>query len=108
MFTLSGYSVKAVSVFKDKGTYDSKRPVGLFRLDVYNSEIAKSANLQDVRSDLKNDYLVILDLGVSKMNWARAIDLRVNETIFISNYKSGLGEGIEPVISYFISSMMGE
>jgi len=109
LFTLSGYSVRAVSVFKKNEDAGSpKSSAELFRLDVYNFEITKAANLRDIRNTLKVDYLVILELGISKMDWGRVIDLRTNEIIFISNYTSGLGEGVEPVINYFISSMTGE
>ena len=108
LFTLSGYSVRAISVFKDEGAGSPKSLEGLFRLDVYNSEITKAVNLRDIRNTLKVDYLVILELGISKMDWGRVIDLRANEIIFISNYAPGLGEGVEPVINYFISSMKGE
>lgn len=108
LFTISGYSVRAISIFKDEDAGSSKHSAGLFRLDVYNSEITKAANLRNVKSNLKADYLIILELGMAKMNWARAIDLRTNEIICMSNYSPGLGENIETVINYFILSMTGE
>jgi len=108
LFTRSGYSVKAVSTFKDEKGYDSKRSAELFRLDVYNSEIVKAANLHNVRNDLEVDYLVILGLKKTDPNWGRVIDLRTNEVIYISNYTSRWYEGVESIINYFISSMTGK
>jgi len=109
LFILSGYSVKAISAFKDEDAYDSKRSAGLLRLDLYNSEIVKAANLRDVKNNLKANYLVVLELKRTRMSWGRVIDLRTGEVIFISNYTSASpGENVEPIITYFISSMKGE
>ena len=108
LFLLAGYSVKAISVFKDEETRSLKSSTELFRMDVYNSEITKAANLHDVRSSLRADYLVIFELGTSKINWGRVIDLRANEIIFISNYMPRSDEDIESVVKYFIVSMTGE
>ena len=108
LFVLSGFSVKAISVFKEEQAYLSEHLDGLFRLDIYNSEIAKAANLRTVRDNLNADYLVILEFKKTKMNWGRVIDLHTNEIIFIANYTSSTGGDVEPVINYFILSMMSE
>ena len=109
LFALSGYSVKAISVFKDEEAYPSKHSAELFRLDVYDSEITKAANLRNVRNNLKADYLVVLELKKTKINWGRIIDLHTNEIIFIANYtSSGTGRNVESIINYFISAMTSE
>ena len=87
----------------------SKRTVNnLFKMLVYKTEIQKAEKLGEMRNKFDVQYLVLMTFSDwENTSWARAIDLRSNELIWVDNHPTGPGDNVETVTEYFISSMTG-
>lgn len=100
-------SLKSLTGENDSINSLEKSYDNIYKLHVYNFEINKANILNEMQTKWDVKYLVILDLkDWEKVSWARAIDLKTYELIWVENYPTKYSDTVETVIDHFIASMM--
>ena len=78
----------------------------VYKLHVYNFEVNKAELLNELRTKWDVQYLVLLELkNWQKVSWARVIDLKTYDIMWIENYPTTSSDNIETVVDHFIDGM---
>jgi hypothetical protein len=78
----------------------------LFKMHYYSYEVNKVEVLADMRNKWNVQYLILLNTGGIGGAWARAIDLKTNDLVWIENF--GAVAGTESLVDRMIDSMTGK
>ncbi len=78
----------------------------VYKLHVYNFEVSKAELLSELRTKWDIQYVVLMELkNWEEVSWARVIDLKTYEIMWIENYPTGHGDTIETIVDHFIDGM---
>lgn len=81
----------------------------IYKLHIYNYEVNKAEFINELKTKLKVQYLILLDLkDWQDISWARAINLNNYEVVWVENYPNKFRDQIPDVIEHFINSMSGK
>lgn len=80
----------------------------IYKLHVYNFELSKAEFLADLRNKYGVQYLIVFDLkNWEQVSWARVIDLRTYDIIWIENYPTKYNDSIDSVLDHFVAGISG-
>lgn len=113
MYTLSDvFDIKDLKRLSYKSAADNsllsmeKTYNNIYKLHVYDFEINKAQLLTDIKSRWNVDYIILMDLNDWKaVSWARIIDLKNYEVMWLENYPTAYRDNIETIVDHFIQSM---
>lgn len=81
----------------------------IYKLHMYNFEVNKAEFINELKTKLKVQYLILLNLNNSPdISWGRAINLNTYELIWVENYPTKHRDEIPDIIEHFIASMSGK
>lgn len=81
----------------------------IYKLHIYNFEINKAALLNEIKSKLNVQYIILLDIkDWEEVSWGRAINLGNYEITWLENYPAAFNDTIDTVLDHFIDSMAGK
>lgn len=81
----------------------------IYKLHVYNFEVNKAEFINEMRTKMRVQYLVLLDLKDWKsISWGRAINLSTYELVWVENYPTRYRDEIPDIVDHFIASMSGK
>ena len=81
----------------------------IYKLHVYNFEVNKAEFINELKTKLKVQYLILLDLNNwGGISWGRAINLNTYELIWVENYPTKHRDEIPDIVEHFIASMSGK
>ena len=113
------YSMSDIFDIRDLKKVSYKVPGGLasmektynniYKLHLYNFEINKATLLEEMKTKWGVQYLILVDLqNWEETSWARAINLRTYEIVWLENYPTQYGDDINSVMDHFIAKMSGK
>ena len=114
-FMTAGFAVKSINLTElnqnkknVKDTPISNNTGAALKMDIYMLEAGKAEAIAEMKDKLGVNYLVVMELNDwEKTSWARVIDLRNNELIWLENYTTNYKDNVSSLTDYFIAGMTG-
>jgi hypothetical protein len=110
LFDMKDY--KDVKTVKSLNIYNfplDKSFNNIYKMNVYNYELNKAEVFSELSKRYDVQYVMLLELrDWQYVSWARVIDVRNYNVIYIENYTTKYSDNIESVIDHFAQGMSGK